>query len=166
MIVVDDLHKSFSDIKAVQGVSFTASDGKVTGLLGPNGAGKSTTLRILYTVLKPDAGSATIDDVNVVDDGLAARARIGTLPHGVHSHFLTAIGGHQNANGRFAERLGALDQVQPADAWHAEVREQHVVSVFLQQAQRALAVFRNVHIVTILQRRTQSLARRFLVIDN
>lgn len=82
MIVVDDLHKSFGDVKAVQGVSFTAEDGKITGLLGPNGAGKSTTLRILYTVLKPDAGTAAIDNINVVEDALGARARIGTLPHG------------------------------------------------------------------------------------
>ena len=91
MIVVDGLHKSFGEVKAVQGVSFIANDGKITALLGPNGAGKSTTLRILYTVLKPDAGSATIDGVNVVGDSLAARARIGTLPHsaGLYPH-LTA----------------------------------------------------------------------------
>ena len=82
MIVVDKLHKSFGEVKAVQGVSFKAEDGKITGLLGPNGAGKSTTLRILYTVLKPDAGSASIDGVNVVEDSVGARARIGTLPHG------------------------------------------------------------------------------------
>ena len=82
MIVVDNLHKSFGDVKAVQGVSFKADDGKITGLLGPNGAGKSTTLRILYTVLKPDTGSASIDGVNVVGDSVGARARIGTLPHG------------------------------------------------------------------------------------
>ena len=82
MIVVEDLYKSFGEVKAVQGVSFTANDGKITGLLGPNGAGKSTTLRVLYTVLKPDSGSATIDGVDVIKDGLAARARIGTLPHG------------------------------------------------------------------------------------
>ncbi|MDG2375958.1 MAG: ATP-binding cassette domain-containing protein [Woeseiaceae bacterium] len=82
MIVVDGLYKSFGEVKAVQSVSFTAKDSKITGLLGANGAGKSTTLRILYTVLKPDAGSATIDGVNVVEDGLAARARIGALPHG------------------------------------------------------------------------------------
>lgn len=82
MIVVKDLHKSFGTVKAVDGVSFEAGDGRITGLLGPNGAGKSTTLRILYTVLKPDAGSATIDGVDVVADSLAARARIGTLPHG------------------------------------------------------------------------------------
>lgn len=82
MIRVDGLHKSFGEVKAVSGVSFDAQDGRVTGLLGPNGAGKSTTLRILYTVLKPDAGNATIDGVDVVRDALAARGRIGTLPHG------------------------------------------------------------------------------------
>lgn len=82
MIVVSDLHKSFGAVKAIRGVSFSAEDGRITGLLGPNGAGKSTTLRILYTVLKPDAGSASIDGIDVVDDSVAARARIGTLPHG------------------------------------------------------------------------------------
>ena len=82
MIVVDGLHKSFGKVNAVDGVSFEAKDGKITGLLGPNGAGKSTTLRVLYTVLKPDAGSAAIDGVDVITDPLAARAGIGTLPHG------------------------------------------------------------------------------------
>ena len=82
MISVNDLHKSFGDVRAVRGVSFDASDGRITGLLGPNGAGKSTTLRMLYTVLRPDAGTATIDDSDVVTDSLAARGKIGTLPHG------------------------------------------------------------------------------------
>jgi sodium transport system ATP-binding protein len=82
MIRVEALHKYFGDVKAVQGISFEAHNGKITGLLGPNGAGKSTTLRVLYTVLKPDSGSATIDGVDVVNDSLAARAKIGTLPHG------------------------------------------------------------------------------------
>ena len=82
MIVVEDIHKSFGPVRAVRGVSFAAPDGKITGLLGPNGAGKSTTLRVLYTVLKPDAGSASIDGINVVADSLGARRRIGALPHG------------------------------------------------------------------------------------
>jgi sodium transport system ATP-binding protein len=82
MIRVDGLYKSFGEVKAIRGVSFEATDGKVTGLLGPNGAGKSTTLRILYTVLKPDAGTASIDGIDAVNDSVAARARIGTLPHG------------------------------------------------------------------------------------
>ncbi|MCH7636772.1 MAG: ATP-binding cassette domain-containing protein [Proteobacteria bacterium] len=82
MIVVKDVHKSFGKVPALRGVSFDAPDGRITGLLGPNGAGKSTTLRILYTVLKPDHGEATIDGIDVVRDGLAARRRIGALPHG------------------------------------------------------------------------------------
>jgi len=82
MIVVNDIHKSFGRVRALRGVSFDAPDGRITGLLGPNGAGKSTTLRVLYTVLKPDQGSATIDGVDVVSNGLAARRRIGALPHG------------------------------------------------------------------------------------
>ena len=82
MIVVNDIYKSFGKVRAVQGVSFDAPDGTITGLLGPNGAGKSTTLRILYTVLKPDAGTATIDGVDVLADSVGARRRIGALPHG------------------------------------------------------------------------------------
>ncbi len=82
MIKVDDIHKSFGDVHALRGVSFDAPDGKITGLLGPNGAGKSTTLRILYTVLKPDAGAASIDGNDVVASSLDARRCTGALPHG------------------------------------------------------------------------------------
>jgi sodium transport system ATP-binding protein len=82
MIRVEGIHKSFGKVRAVRGVSFDAPDGTITGLLGPNGAGKSTTLRVLYTVLKPDQGVATIDGIDVVSDSLAARRRIGALPHG------------------------------------------------------------------------------------
>jgi len=82
MIRVDGIYKSFGKVRAISGVSFEAPDGRVTGLLGPNGAGKSTTLRVLYTVLKPDAGSASIDGIDVVGDPLRARQRIGALPHG------------------------------------------------------------------------------------
>jgi sodium transport system ATP-binding protein len=91
LISVENIHKSFGKIRAVRGVSFDAPDGKITGLLGPNGAGKSTTLRILYTVLKPDQGRASIDGADVVTESLRARQRIGALPHGagVYPH-LTA----------------------------------------------------------------------------
>ena len=82
MIEVREIHKSFGKVHAVRGVSFSAPDGKITGLLGPNGAGKSTTLRVLYTVLRPDEGGASIDGIDVVADSLAARQRIGALPHG------------------------------------------------------------------------------------
>jgi len=82
MIAVDGLAKRFGRIEAVRDVSFSAADGCITGLLGPNGAGKSTTLRILYTALRPDAGKAHIDGIDVAVDPLAARRRLGVLPHG------------------------------------------------------------------------------------
>ncbi|HEX5459725.1 MAG TPA: ATP-binding cassette domain-containing protein [Steroidobacteraceae bacterium] len=82
MIEAEGLSKRFGTVAAVSGVSLRAPDGRITGLLGPNGAGKSTTLRILYTVLPPDSGDALIDGISVVGDPLAARHRMGVLPHG------------------------------------------------------------------------------------
>jgi sodium transport system ATP-binding protein len=86
MITVKDLYKSFNSIQALQGVTFSAPDGQITGLLGPNGAGKTTTLRVLYTVLKPDAGMALVDGYDVLTDAQAVRQRIGVLPdsHGLY----------------------------------------------------------------------------------
>ena len=80
MIQVNALYKSFGDVRALQGVSFTASDGQITGLLGPNGAGKTTTLRILYTVLQPDHGTAVVDGCDVVKAPQGVQRRIGALP--------------------------------------------------------------------------------------
>jgi sodium transport system ATP-binding protein len=82
MLEARGLFKSFGKIEAVRGVSFSARDGQITGLLGPNGAGKSTTLRMLYTVLKPDQGDAFINGTSVTADALAARRSIGVLSHG------------------------------------------------------------------------------------
>lgn len=81
MIRVEGLSRSFGSIRAIDGVGFEARDGRITGLLGPNGAGKSTTLRILYTVLRPDTGKARVDGIDVVRDPLAGRRAIGVLPH-------------------------------------------------------------------------------------
>ncbi len=88
MIQVEAIAKRFGEIEALKGISFTARDGRITGLLGPNGAGKSTCLRILYTVLKPDAGRATVDDIDVVTEPIAARRKLGVLPHnaGLYPH--------------------------------------------------------------------------------
>jgi sodium transport system ATP-binding protein len=82
MLEARGLFKSFGRVAAVRGVSFTAGNGQITGLLGPNGAGKSTTLRMLYTVLVPDAGDALIDGASVLADPVAARRAIGVLSHG------------------------------------------------------------------------------------
>jgi len=84
MIVAEDLHKSFKTrtglVKAVDGVSFSAGDGRITGLLGPNGAGKTTTLRMLYTLMAPDSGRVTVDGIDVAKDPIAVRGRLGVLP--------------------------------------------------------------------------------------
>ena len=92
---VEGLTRSFGEVRAIDGVGFEAMDGRITGLLGPNGAGKSTTLRILYTVLKPQGGSASIDGIDVVADPLATRRRIGVLPHGAGIYPAHGAGDHR-----------------------------------------------------------------------
>ena len=105
MIEVEALTKRFGQVEAVRDVSFVAPDGRITGLLGPNGAGKSTTLRIVATVLRPDAGQARIDGIDAMSDSLAARRRLGVLPH--------ATGLYPNLTARenieFYGRLHGLD---------------------------------------------------------
>lgn len=80
MIEVEALAKRFGKLQAVDGVSFTARDGQITGLLGPNGAGKTTTLRMLYTLMTPDAGRVTVDGLDAAAEPLAVRRRLGVLP--------------------------------------------------------------------------------------
>jgi sodium transport system ATP-binding protein len=80
MIEVRDLYKSFGGVHAVRGVSFTARDGEITGIIGPNGAGKTTILRLIYTVLTPDAGQTLIDGLDARLDRRAVQRRIGVLP--------------------------------------------------------------------------------------
>jgi sodium transport system ATP-binding protein len=84
MIIANDLHKSFKTktglVTAVDGVSFTAHDGQITGLLGPNGAGKTTTMRMLYTLMTPDRGQVTVDGIDAARDPVAVRRALGVLP--------------------------------------------------------------------------------------
>ena len=76
-IISDDLHKSFGDVHAVQGISLEVPRGSVLGLLGVNGAGKTTMVRMLTTVLRPDRGSGTVNGFDVVTQGQAVRSSIG-----------------------------------------------------------------------------------------
>jgi sodium transport system ATP-binding protein len=82
MIVVENLAKAFGrrrEVKAVDGVSFAAADGEITGLLGPNGAGKTTLLRMLATLVVPDGGTAQVGGDDIVLRRAAVRRRIGVL---------------------------------------------------------------------------------------
>jgi len=79
-MVVKDLHKSFNDFKAVNGVSFSIYKGEIFGLLGPNGAGKTTTIRILSTVLAPDSGDIVIGGHALSREAESVRHIIGVCP--------------------------------------------------------------------------------------
>jgi ABC-2 type transport system ATP-binding protein len=76
-IAVSGLHKRFGDVVALDGVDFEVPPATVFGLLGPNGAGKTTAVRVLTTILRPDAGTATVLGLDVVNDPDRVRARIG-----------------------------------------------------------------------------------------
>lgn len=82
MIAVEEIVKTFGrrgEVRAVDGVSFTAPPGEITGLLGPNGAGKTTLLRVLATLVVPDSGRATLGGRDVVANRAEVRRRLGVL---------------------------------------------------------------------------------------
>ena len=81
MIRLDGVSKSFGEVRALAGISFEVPDAQITGLLGPNGAGKTTALRVVYGVLRPDAGHAFVDGVDLAADRLEAQRRLGVFPH-------------------------------------------------------------------------------------
>jgi ABC-2 type transport system ATP-binding protein len=76
-IAVEGLVKSFGSVRALDGVDLEAAAGSVLGVLGPNGAGKTTTVRILSTLLAPDAGHARVAGLDVVREAEQLRSRIG-----------------------------------------------------------------------------------------
>src|SRR3954447_20788743 len=76
-IEVSGLRKRFGSIRALDGVDFEVAEGTVVGLLGPNGAGKTTCVRVLTTLLLPDAGEVRVAGLDVVRDAARLRERIG-----------------------------------------------------------------------------------------
>ena len=90
-IEVRSLVKTFGDVVALDGASFTVKDREIYGLIGPNGAGKTTTLRILSTLLNPSSGTATIFGNDVVKDPEEVRGIISYLPE--------EAGAYQNLSG-------------------------------------------------------------------
>jgi ABC-2 type transport system ATP-binding protein len=83
MIEVENLSKTYSGFRAVQGISFHVNKGEIVGFLGPNGAGKSTTMKILTGYLPPTDGKIRIAGYDVVTDSLEVRKRIGYMPENV-----------------------------------------------------------------------------------
>jgi sodium transport system ATP-binding protein len=78
-LVAEGLVKRFGPVAAVDGVSLTVSAGEVVGLLGPNGAGKTTTLRMLAGILTPDSGEVRVGGLDIHDQPLDAKRRLGFL---------------------------------------------------------------------------------------
>lgn len=83
MISVQNLTKDYGPHRAIDHLNFTAEKGEVLGFLGPNGAGKTTTMRILTGFMPPTSGTATIDGLDVMDDSLKVRQKVGYLPETV-----------------------------------------------------------------------------------
>ncbi len=80
MICLNNISKSYGEVKALANASFTVEKGELFGLIGPDGAGKTTLLRILTTLLLPDSGTATLDGRDVVKDYRFIRNNIGYMP--------------------------------------------------------------------------------------
>ncbi len=111
MIKAENLEKSYpkAGIKALKGLCLEVAPGEIFGLLGPNGAGKTTAISILAGIMKPDAGSITIDDISIFNGSAksnqpAAKAKIGLVPQDIALYAtLTA-----KENMRFFGRLYGL----------------------------------------------------------
>lgn len=80
MIEVKNLSKRYGDKLAVDNISFTVNEGEILGFLGPNGAGKSTTMNILTGYISSTSGQALINDIDILEDPILAKADIGYLP--------------------------------------------------------------------------------------
>ncbi len=119
-IVADGLVKRFGALEAVKGVSLEVPEGRVLGLLGPNGAGKTTAVRMLTTLLRPDAGSARVLGVDVRKDPQRVRASIGLAGQ------YAAV--DENLTGR--ENLALVGRLTHLDAAELEARSKELLDQF------------------------------------
>lgn len=120
IIVAEGLVKKYGDVVALDGLDLRVPEGTVYGLLGPNGAGKTTAVRILTTLLEPDAGTASVDGFNVVKQPNAVRRVIGlTGQYAAVDEYLT---GRENLR-----MFGDLYHLQPA---YVKARSQELLERF------------------------------------
>jgi ABC-2 type transport system ATP-binding protein len=79
ILIAQDLHKSYGDVKAVDGISLQVARGEVFGLLGPNGAGKTTAISMLTGLFPPDSGSITVDGLDLEKETNTVKAKLGLV---------------------------------------------------------------------------------------
>jgi len=120
MIRFESLTKAYGNLLAVRELSLTVERGEVYALLGPNGAGKTTALRCLATLLTPTGGSARIDGIDVVQDPLAARAKMAFLA--------ASMGLYERLTAR--ELVAYFAGLQGLQGTHLEQRVDEVVELF------------------------------------
>ncbi|WP_415974026.1 ATP-binding cassette domain-containing protein [Rhodococcus sp. 077-4] len=103
---VEDVYKSFGDVHALRGISFSAERGTVLGILGPNGAGKTTTVKVLSTLIAPDSGKAFVAGHDVAADAPAVRRSI--MMTGQYAALDDTLSGRENIE--LFGRLMGLDK--------------------------------------------------------
>lgn len=94
MLKVDNLFKSFGNVKAVDGISFEVEKGEVFGLLGPNGAGKSTTISMISTLVPPSQGEIIFEDTNIFKEPNSLRKKLGVVPQDIALY--PTLSGYEN----------------------------------------------------------------------
>ncbi|MSU69958.1 MAG: ATP-binding cassette domain-containing protein [Opitutaceae bacterium] len=119
MIEVKGLVKIFGSIRAVDGVSFNVRRGDILGFLGPNGAGKSTTMKMITGFLRPDAGTATVDGVDVTSDPVTVKRKLGYLPESAPAYGEMTVG----------EFLSFIAEVRGFDGAASRVRVDRAVAL-------------------------------------
>ena len=125
MIEVKGLIKTYGSKRAVDGVTFSVKRGDILGFLGPNGAGKSTTMKMITGFLRPDAGTATVDGIDVASDPVSVKRKLGYLPESAPAYpemtveeflgFIAEVRGFRSAEARRAhvDRAINLTHLQP-----------------------------------------------------
>lgn len=125
MIEVKGLVKTYGPKRAVDGVSFSVNRGDILGFLGPNGAGKSTTMKMITGFLRPDAGTARVDGIDVTADPVAVKRKLGYLPESAPAYpemtveeflsFIAEVRGFRSAEAKRVQvdRAVALTHLAP-----------------------------------------------------